>query len=144
MRKLLAGTAAIHEELSWFEAKGLERGLALEGAAPQKTCLAYLCFLDRVRLTPYATQAAVFWAIEKVYNDAWAAVTSGCVPEYQEYALRWGSPEFSAYVSELQQQADEGLEGLDDGRQQEVISLVEEMLRLEVRFWDMAMAAGDS
>lgn len=36
---------------------------------------------------PYAVQATAFWAIEKVYNEAWGAL--GQVAEgYQEFADR--------------------------------------------------------
>ena len=32
---------------------------------------------------------------------------------YREFAERWGSPEFSKYVEELQRQADEAMKDID-------------------------------
>jgi formylaminopyrimidine deformylase / aminopyrimidine aminohydrolase len=91
---------------------------------------------------PYPVQAAAFWAIEHVYNQAWQA--PGAMPEpYAEFASRWGNGEFTAYVEQLQQQADNALRGAAPEEVQRAEEAVADVARLEVGFWNMAYA-GDS
>ena len=61
--------------------------------AMQPACEEYTAFLAELRsaATPYAVKAAAFWAMEAVYNEAWARVGEGLKDEaYREFVDRWG------------------------------------------------------
>lgn len=133
---LLAGIAALKDELNWFRAKAAERKLNL-GTAMQDTCKRYCGFMERLSLEPYAVQVAAFWAIELAYNQVWQ-LPGKMVKPYDEFAERWGNPGFTVYVSLLEKQADEVLQHA----RQEILDRAEqvflEVAAFEQQFWDMA------
>lgn len=129
---LLGGLAALSDELSWFQARRMpgvplaalaaphhdaagrptqataaERGVDLR-AQPLATCKRYRQFMSGCAALPYAPHALAVWAIERAYNEAWRLHPPPGAP-YDVYAERWASPEFTAYVEVLQNQADEAL-----------------------------------
>lgn len=135
---ILGGLAALQDELNWFREKAQERNLNL-GAARQETCEQYCKFMEDLGLEPYEVQAVGFWAIELAYNQAWQE-HSPMTPPYDEFANRWGNPEFTEYVKLLEQQADAVLHEARPQiheRSEEVFLRVAE---LEKDFWQMAFA----
>jgi hypothetical protein len=57
----------------------------------QPACREYTAFLASLHARPYAVQAAAFWAMEAVYNQAWTRVGEGLADEkYREFVERWG------------------------------------------------------
>lgn len=133
---ILGGLAALKDELNWFRQKAAQRNLDLN-TPMQKTCKRYCEFMENLSLEPYAVQAVAFWAIELAYNQAWQ-IPGPMVKPYDEFADRWGNPEFTAYVSLLEKQADEALaksNQIEQTRAEEVFLQVAELERL---FWQMA------
>ena len=133
---LLAGLAALKDELNWFKTKAAERQLNLE-TQPQPTCREYCQFMEQLATQPYSVQATAFWAIELAYNQGWRL--PGPMPEpYSEFAERWGDPSFTEYVKLLEQQADEALSLAQDDVQQQSESAFLKVAKLEQAFWQMA------
>ena len=134
------GLAALRDELSWFRTHATARGLQF--AVPkQAACAQYCRFMERLADAPYPVQATAFWAIEAVYFHAWRGASPMVAP-YDDFARRWGSAEFGAYVEELACQADEAL-GSETGLEQaQAEAAFLEVLALEARFWQMAFARG--
>ena len=89
---------------------------------------------------PYAVQATAFWAIELAYNQGWQLHSP--MPEpYTEFADRWGNVGFTAYVKELEQQANSALANATESEQKSAEQVFLEVARLEKDFWQMAFAA---
>lgn len=135
---IISGLAVLQDELSWFRDKAAERNLGLD-VPRQETCQRYCDFMEKLAFEPYEVQAVALWAIEFAYNQAWQ-LPGPMVNPYDEFAGRWGSPDFTAYVDLLKPQADEAIR---DGRQQsreraEQVFL--EVCALEKDFWQMAFA----
>lgn len=135
---LRGGVEALDDELSWFKDKIFER--ALDAAAAQLSVTSAYCdFMRGLRGRPYPVLAAAFFAIEYVYNQAWAGVMGGD-SRYQEFAERWGSADFSTYVEQLRSHADRALQATSTDVQREAEEVVGRNIpRLEVRFWQMAL-----
>ncbi|MFQ5864379.1 MAG: TenA family transcriptional regulator [bacterium] len=133
---ILGGLTALKDELNWFRDKAVERGLDLE-ALRQKTCERYCKFMTDLALEPYPVQATAFWAIEFAYNQAWQLAGPMAKP-YDEFADRWGNPEFTAYVSLLEQQADEALAKSSEIEQDRAEEVFLDVAELEKLFWQMA------
>ncbi|KAI8463492.1 MAG: TENA/THI-4 family [Monoraphidium minutum] len=141
---LLSGIAAIDVEVNWFKAKAKERGIDLAATAMQPACQEYAAFLATLGAEPYAVQAAVFWAMEAIYNQAWTGVGEGLAnPQFQEFSDRWGNAGFAVYVSDLERQADEALAAADDAARAAADAAVRRAVELELAFWNMAYA-GDA
>jgi thiaminase len=139
---LLGGLTALRDELSWFRAHAGERGLQL--TVPQQTpCVRYCQFMDQLAQAPYPVQATAFWGIEAVYNHAWRCASPMVAP-YDEFARRWGSAEFGAYVEHLRRQADEALGTATSLEQAQAEAVFLEVLALEAHFWQMAFSRGNS
>ncbi|GMH43660.1 hypothetical protein BSKO_11582 [Bryopsis sp. KO-2023] len=128
------GVAALHDELSWFQAKASERRLSLD-ASPLETTLQYQKFLADLSAQPYPVQAVGFWAIELVYNQAWGFQAS---KEYEEFAERWGNADFGKYVKLLEAQADSALKKASQEEKIEADRVFVDIAKLEVKFWNMA------
>jgi thiaminase len=137
---LINGLAALRGELSWFRAHAATRGLHL-AVPPQSACAQYCRFMERLANAPYPVRATAFWAIEAVYFHAWRGASPMVAP-YDEFARRWGSAEFGAYVEELACQADEALGSATGLEQAQAEAAFLEVLALEARFWQMAFARG--
>lgn len=126
---VIAGLAAMDDELSWFEAQAGTRGLALR-APVHPVCRCYTDFLLRaVHEESLAGLYAVLYGVEVAYLAAWSAL--GPEGPYAELIARWSSPAFRAYVSRLRALA----ETAPDPTSQ---PLFDEVLRHERDFWAMA------
>ncbi len=136
---LLSGMIALKDELLWFQAKAAERALPLT-ASPQLTCQRYCQFMADLASQPYAVQATAFWAIELAYNQGWQQ-HSPMPARYTEFAERWGNPEFTDYVSELEQQADSALLTANEAEKAAAKQAFIDVALLEKDFWQMAFNA---
>ena len=137
---LLGGLSAIKEELNWFQTKATERQLELN-AERQLTCQAYCEYMYSIAEMPYPVQATAIWAIEFAYNQAWQL--PGAMPEpYAEFANRWGSPEFTEYVKDLEREADEALQAASEATRHQAESAFLKIASLEKDFWQMAFEEG--
>jgi thiaminase len=140
---ILGGMTSLRDELNWFRAKAAERKLELN-VPPQAVCQRYCQFLDGLSTEPYVVQATAFWAIEAVYNQAWQLAAPVAAP-YDEFANRWGNPDFTVYVGLLERQADEVLRDAPRAAQERAEELLLSILELEQLFWQMAFeGAADS
>ncbi|MDJ0701762.1 MAG: TenA family transcriptional regulator [Leptolyngbyaceae cyanobacterium MO_188.B28] len=136
---ILAGLAALKDELNWFRAKASERQLNL-ATPPQPACRQYCQFMEQLSTLPYAVQATAFWSIESAYNQGWRL--PGPMPEpYCEFADRWGNSGFTEYVQLLEQQADEALSLAEDRIQEQAETTFLGVAKLEQAFWQMAFTA---
>ncbi|MFQ5604951.1 MAG: TenA family transcriptional regulator [bacterium] len=133
---LLGGLAALKDELNWFRDKAAERRLEL-GVSRQAPCTRYCQFMEKLAPEPYPVQAVAFWAIELAYNQAWQLPGKMATP-YDEFADRWGSPDFTAYVNLLAQQADEVLQEVRPEIAERAEQAFLEVCALEKDFWQMA------
>lgn len=133
---LQGGLTALGEELDWFRDKSVERGVELD-AVRQPACAAYADFMNNLRSECYPVQALAFWAIEAAYNQAWRLPGPMKAP-YDEYAERWGNPDFSAYVEILGGQADEALAGAGSKEAAAAEAAFSRIAALEKEFWQMA------
>lgn len=128
---LAGGLVALVDELTWFEEKAGERRIDLS-AAPLPATSAYRRLLDRLDGEPFADAFTMLWALERTYFDAWSYALPGA-PLYREFVGHWSTPEFAAYVSQLEAVANEVLpEGTD------VDAWFGEVVRAEIGFWEMA------
>jgi thiaminase/transcriptional activator TenA len=135
---LLGGLTALRDELRWFRDHAGARGLRFD-VPRQESCNRYCRFMDELAGTPYSVQATAFWAIEAVYNTAWRQASPMAAP-YDDFARRWGSGEFGAYVEALARQADGALGAATEVEQARAEAAFLEVLELEKRFWQMAFA----
>jgi thiaminase len=135
---LLNGLTALRDELSWFRTHAIARSLRLD-VPRQAPCVQYCQFMERLAQAPYPVQATAFWAIEAVYNHAWRNASPMVAP-YDEFARRWGSAEFGAYVEQLRHQADEALGTATGAEQVQAEAAFLEVLALEALFWQMAFS----
>ncbi len=130
---LAGGCAALVDELAWFDRLAAERDLDL-AVEPAGVTRAYAALLARLDEVPYPAAVAALWVVERVYLDAWTAALPGA-PAYADLVEHWTTPGFSAYVSALEDLAEQA--GEPDHE------LLAEVLRAEAAFWDAAVAAGD-
>lgn len=126
-RVLAAGLMALDEELSWFESIARERGLALTGDR-HPTTEAYRSALFASLAKGPAPAMTALWALERAYLEAWRTALPGA-PPYRAFVEHWTTPEFAAYVSELQAFASD---------EPECEAAFLEICRLERDFWQMA------
>ena len=133
---LLGGLSAIKDELNWFQAKAQERHLDLN-ISQQETCQAYCQYMQQVGEMSYPVQATVIWAIELAYNQAWQQ-PGEMVSPYDEFAQRWGNADFTAYVQQLEKQADQALSQADQETAKSAESAFIQIATLEKDFWQMA------
>ncbi|MGD9619008.1 MAG: TenA family transcriptional regulator [Mycolicibacterium sp.] len=124
---LVAGCAALVDELSWFDAQAAKRRVDPTQPALPAT-LAYRELLNRLDTEPYEAAITALWVIERVYLLAWSTAASDTSP-FAEFIEHWTAPEFAAYVDAL------GALATPEDHDQ----LIAEVLSLEVAFWDMAM-----
>lgn len=123
---LVGGCAALVAELDWFEEQASRRGIAL-GVPPLPATLRYRDLLQRLDDAPYPAAVTALWVIERVYLLGWTSAISATSP-LAEFIEHWTTPEFAGYVDGL------GALATVDGHQ----DLIDEVLRLEVDFWNMA------
>jgi formylaminopyrimidine deformylase / aminopyrimidine aminohydrolase len=126
-RVLAQGVLALVEELAWFERQSsqLEAELDTERLPATEH---YRTLIERLDAEPFADAIAALWVLERVYLDAWSfAAPSG--PPYDAFVEHWTTPEFRAYVEEL--------EALVEPRH---AGLAAAVLEAEICFWAAAFA----
>ena len=133
---LLGGMSAIKDELNWFQEKAQERNLDLS-TEKQQICQAYCEYLHHIQNMAYPIQAVALWAIELAYNQAWQK-PGKMVPPYDEFAQRWGNPNFTEYVKLLEKQADAALAEADSEVEKQATATFVKIASLEKDFWQMA------
>lgn len=126
---IVGGCAALVAELDWFEEQAARRGIDLDVPA-LPTTLRYRQLLQRLDGEPYPAAVTALWVIERVYLLGWTSAISPTSP-FGEFIEHWTVPDFAAYVDALEALA------APDAHQ----GLVDEVLRLEVDFWNMATEA---
>lgn len=136
---LLGGMVALKDELLWFQAKALERQLVLD-VPQQPACLNYCTYMKQLADTPYAVQATALWAIELAYNQGWQ-LPGTMTPPYDEFADRWGNPAFTAYVAQLEHQANDSLADAPDLLRQQAEQTFLDIADFEREFWQMAYSS---
>ncbi len=127
-RVLVGGCAALVAELDWFEEQAARRDIVL-AVEPLPATLAYRDLLQRLDEQPHDAAITALWVIEKVYLLGWTSAAPAAAP-LDEFVEHWTTTDFAGYVDEL------GVLASPD----EHPDLVDEVLRLEVAFWDMAHA----
>ncbi|MDZ8189871.1 MAG: TenA family transcriptional regulator [Nostoc sp. ChiSLP02] len=136
---ILAGLAALKDELIWFKEKAVSRQLNLD-AQKQSVCIQYCEYMHNLALMPYPVQATAFWTIELAYNQGWQL--PGVIPEpYNEFSQRWGNAGFTEYVKHLEKQADEALQTASVAIQHQAEEAFLKVSKLEKDFWQMAFYA---
>jgi thiaminase len=125
-RMLAAGALALVDELAWFDEQGKRLGLDLEAERLPPT-RAYGALLERLEGEPFEAALTALWALERVYLDAWSFAAPAASP-YDAFVEHWTTPEFRAYVDELEVFADP-LHG----------DAVAAVLEAEVAFWETAL-----
>lgn len=123
---IAGGCVALVAELDWFQEQASRRGVDLE-VPPLPTTLRYRALLRRLDDEPYPAAVTALWVIERVYLLGWTSAISATSP-FGEFIEHWTVPEFAAYVEALGE-----LAVADEHRE-----LVDEVLQLEVDFWNMA------
>eukprot|EP00958_Prasinococcus_capsulatus_P019338 scaffold2364_cov426-Prasinococcus_capsulatus_cf.AAC.9 len=85
---------------------GEKLAVNLADAVVHRTTQRYMDKMEQWAAAPsWAELACAAWAIEAVYNTAWASAASAPAP-YAECVQRWGNAEFGEYVKQLQHAAD--------------------------------------
>lgn len=140
MEILNAGHVALEHELIWFETKAKDRDLELK-ATPLPTTVAYKYFMESMVGHTYSYQLAALYMIERVYQKAWSVVLErgGKYGLYSQFAQNWGNIEFKGYVDQLEVIAEREMSTSDE--KAEVAALYEMIMKLEIKFWDMAFEA---
>lgn len=126
---LIAGLAALDDELDWFERHAAERRLAFDEAEPHPICRRYLDFLlASAYREPVGVLLAILYGVEVAYTAGWGRYSAE--GPYAEFIDRWTNPDFVAYVVELMRFADEHPH---PGQQ----AAFDRVLRHERDFWRM-------
>jgi thiaminase/transcriptional activator TenA len=126
---LVAGLAALENELTWFESHAARLQADLDTPA-HRGCRRYTDFLLRCAYTePHSVLLAILFGVEASYLAAWSALArSG---PYTEFIERWSSAEFAAYVATLGELAERN----PNEAAQEYFN---EVLMHEQEFWKMS------
>ena len=127
---------SLRGELRWLGKKAGERKIKLH-LKKQPTCQEFCEFMFYIATKNYAVQATAFWAIEQAFNQGWQLLGKMPYP-YDEFAERWGNPEFSEYVKYLEAQANEALKDAPEKVQKQAEDAFLQVVRLEKDFWQMA------
>jgi formylaminopyrimidine deformylase / aminopyrimidine aminohydrolase len=125
-RVLVGGCAALVDELDWFTAQAALRGIDLD-VPPLPTTVRYRDLLQRLDSLPYEAAVTALWVIERVYLLGWTSAAPAAAP-LDGFVEHWTTTDFAGYV--------DGLGAL--ARPATYPDLVDEVLRLEVAFWNMA------
>ena len=128
---LAVGTAALVDELTWFEQYAQTRRIDLD-VAPRPATVAYGRLLERLDDAEFPVALAMLWTVERTYLDAWSFAAPGA-GVYQDFVAHWTTPPFTAYVFELEKAAD----GTATGGAKLDAPFVE-VVEAEAQFWDMA------
>ena len=132
---LAGGVVALVDELTWFEEQAAARRLAL-ATPPMPATAAYSVLLGRLDEAEVAVALTALWAIERVYLDAWSFAAPGA-PAYREFVAHWTTPQFAAYVGDLEQAANDAVRAGPPGPGIETAFV--EVLDAESRFWAVSL-----
>lgn len=125
---VIAGLAALDDELGWFEKHAAERGLDL-GTDPHPVCRRYVDFLLAAGYRePVPVLLAILYGVEVAYTVGWGRYEAS--GPYAEFIDRWTNPDFAAYVVELLRLADEH-------QHPDQQAAFDQVLRHERDFWRM-------
>lgn len=148
---------AVEAELAWFRKRAQERGISedvLEGTQPKDTTQRYIqkmreivpseaCYQSSRSL--YFYQVSSLYFIEDVYCRAWRfALEQAPTGLYAVFAQQWGNDDFFQYVQQLKEAAAEAITlALNSGQEKSEVEsllakLLQEILKIEIDFWDMA------
>ncbi|CAF1234379.1 unnamed protein product [Rotaria sp. Silwood1] len=135
---LIKGLSTIEEELTWFEKKLKEKNILINDIQPLFANRNYQHWLDELMHTKksYLGLITAFYAMELCYYEAWKSVKNH---DYQEFVNRWGSEEFGQFIEQLRVIVDAASITASDNDKQEACQLWDDVMRLEVDFWDMAI-----
>lgn len=143
---ILAGMAALNDEIAWFKKEASKWNVTLDGVEAQKINLDYCNFLESLMNSDvsYTQSVTIFWAIEVVYQVSFAHCLedgSKTPDELKETCHRWGNEGFGHYCQKLKAIANRRLEKASD----DVLAKTEvglfRMLEHEVEFWNMSQGA---
>lgn len=136
---LAGGIAAFTAEIEWLESVAAARGIEVTtaGAAVEPATAAYGEWLHEVSAAAYPVGLAAMWAVEAAYLEAWTRVRPGH-GDYQDFVDHWTSPEFAAFVGDLEARVDRELRAAPDGVQAAARDAVLTTLDHEAAFWRMA------
>lgn len=141
---LASGQIALENELAWFIERAKDRNLELS-ATPLVTTAAYKEFMETLSGHTYSIQITILYLIERVYQRAWELVlkNGGKDGLYSQFAQNWGNEDFKAYVDQLEAIARREIEKHPE---EEILvsAFFEKIMKLEVKFWDMAFEADSS
>ncbi|KAL6535690.1 hypothetical protein OROMI_027064 [Orobanche minor] len=140
---ILAGLAALNDEIAWFKTEALRWGVALESVVPQKVNLDYCRLLESLTSpeVDYTEAITSFWAIETVYQESFAhCLEEGSkTPEsLKQTCHRWGNDGFRQYCRALKSIADRRLEKASDDKVAKYEVNLLGILEHEVEFWNMS------
>jgi thiaminase/transcriptional activator TenA len=124
-RVLAAGALTLVDELAWFDEQ-LERFRVDHEAGRLPATRAYRALLERLEGESFEAAMTALWALERVYLEAWSFAEPAAGP-YNVFVEHWTSPEFRAYVEEL--------EVFADPSHGDVVAAV---LEAEAAFWETA------
>lgn len=114
--RLLAVTHSVtppaQDELNWFEGTAKKMKVDLSNVVVHETNQAYIGKMRQwASAKSWVELSCAVWAIEAVYNTAWASALNAPEP-YTECANRWGNAEFGEYVKQLETSANRyGVQG---------------------------------
>ncbi|MGK2865267.1 MAG: TenA family transcriptional regulator [Mycobacterium sp.] len=123
---LVGGCAALVAELDWFSEQAALRAIDLD-VPPLPTTLRYRDLLQRLDDEPYPAAVTALWVIERVYLLGWTSAAPAAAP-LDGFVEHWTTPEFAGYVEALGELATADA----------YPGLIDEVLHLEVEFWNMA------
>ena len=125
---LIAGLAAMDQELDWFEERAAKVNLSLD-VPTHPVCRRYVDFLIASAYTrPFKVLLAILYGVEASYLVAWSSLEP--TGPYAEFIDRWSNTSFAEYVRGLLQLT----ECHEHADRQESFN---EVLRHERDFWRM-------
>lgn len=138
MQLILRSLCVLPDELTWFRETLESRGVTIVGAEEQAALVKYRKAMEEWGAQlPWEEAVLVYFAIEHVYNVAWSSCATAPEP-YRSWAVRWGSPEFTEFVGDLEAEAEAALESTGSRGRLRALELFKSVLRLEDGFWSMA------
>uniref|UniRef100_A0A2P2IJK6 Uncharacterized protein MANES_03G203000 n=1 Tax=Rhizophora mucronata TaxID=61149 RepID=A0A2P2IJK6_RHIMU len=143
MEVMLGGLASFKNEIEWFKQEASKWEVSLSNIIVHKANEDYCRFLESLMLpeVEYAVAITAFWAIEAVYQDAFAHCLEegNNVPsEIQEACRRWGNEAFGEYCSSLKKIANRVLEKSSNEVCAKAEATLLRVLEHEIEFWNMS------
>ncbi|CAF1053481.1 unnamed protein product [Rotaria sordida] len=135
---LIKGLSALEEELNWFENKLKEKNISIKNIKPLSANLNYQHWLDDLMHTKksYLSLITALYAIELCYYEAWKSVKNH---DYQEYINRWGSEGFEQFIEQLRVTVDVASITASNNDKQDACQLWNDVMQLEIDFWNMTI-----